>query len=430
MGDDACAVQQTTIPRGYVIVRGLSDTRHTVAQIKKALAPSGRVVKVKLCRPLLVKFRTWTEAKAAWRTNRLCRVKVKLCRPLLVKFRTWTEAKAAVARKTFSCETTNSNGVPVTRVLTVHLGSSGSEKDVNESGGDDGESDGSTSDELADESMSDEESSDGDDVDSAAAPAAPWYFTGTELPPSVNLRESDVQYNITDRLGSGVSGDVYKGKYLGAPAAVKVVNRKVISKAIFLSEVYRHMETRHINVLHFLGAFATPRAAVIVFPYKIADKLKIEMPGGELSRLRRLSLSRDLARGMYYLDTVLNIVHRDLKPGNLLIDNDWRLKIADFGSSEVCLPGKDSIRSSAPLGGTTVYMPPEVIKNNSAASKKSDMYVVFTDMLIFGNTAGIMVIGHVKHATHNKKEGLAKWEMTRVRCNRQRYHVVTSLYAA
>jgi serine/threonine protein kinase len=65
--------------------------------------------------------------------------------------------------------------------------------------------------------------------------------------------------------------------------------------------------------------------------------------------------AKDIAAGMDYLHT-MNIIHRDLKPGNVLLTDQMRAKIADFGVS------RESQGTSTKTGiGTPAYMAPEMI---------------------------------------------------------------------
>jgi len=84
-----------------------------------------------------------------------------------------------------------------------------------------------------------------------------------------------------------------------------------------------------------------------------------------------LQILRDVAEGMAYLhsrkdekgDNVA-ILHLDLKPANILLDESWRAKIADFGMSRISATCKKDFLSlvSNVAGGTPIYMAPELLK--------------------------------------------------------------------
>ena len=78
-----------------------------------------------------------------------------------------------------------------------------------------------------------------------------------------------------------------------------------------------------------------------------------------------------VARGMMYLHQH-NVIHRDLKPDNVLLDNDLRPHITDFGLSKFFKTGNSKIQSQA--CGTPVYKAPEIIASNTQYDTKADVY--------------------------------------------------------
>jgi len=88
--------------------------------------------------------------------------------------------------------------------------------------------------------------------------------------------------------------------------------------------------------------------------------------GVELPTNRILSFLNDTCMGMAYLH-LFKIIHRDLKPGNLLVSEDWRVAITDFGVSRVT-----SKRMSRAIG-TTFYIAPEMFTSDDY-THKVDIY--------------------------------------------------------
>lgn len=74
------------------------------------------------------------------------------------------------------------------------------------------------------------------------------------------------------------------------------------------------------------------------------------------------SYFRDLIAGLEYCHECAQIIHRDIKPDNLLLDQDDRIKIADFGVSFIMENGSDEITATA---GSNYFFAPEVTKGNS-----------------------------------------------------------------
>ena len=127
---------------------------------------------------------------------------------------------------------------------------------------------------------------------------------------------------------------------------------------------------RHPNIVMFLGACTKPPNFAIVLEYCSRGSLwstiqNLDLP---LSWEDRRRFALDTARGVNYLHTCSPpIIHRDLKSLNLLLDDSYRVKLADFGWTkglENYMTGKI---------GTYQWMAPEVIKSQKY-TEKADVF--------------------------------------------------------
>ncbi|XP_059659160.1 receptor protein kinase TMK1-like [Cornus florida] len=197
--------------------------------------------------------------------------------------------------------------------------------------------------------------------------------------PIQDLKKATNNFSEKNILGRGGFGTVYKGVLDGTTIAVKrmesgvFVGDKCLSE--FMSEVNVLSEVRHRNLVGLLGYCLAGDERLLVYEY---------MPQGPLSRhlfnwkeeglaplewTKRLAVALDVARGVEYLHGLAqqSFIHRDLKPANILLGNDMRAKVADFGLVRLAPVGDVSIVTK--LAGTFGYMAPEYTKMGRVTTK-------------------------------------------------------------
>ncbi|WVZ06567.1 hypothetical protein V8G54_019913 [Vigna mungo] len=97
-----------------------------------------------------------------------------------------------------------------------------------------------------------------------------------------------------------------------------------------------------------------------------AGNLRISV---QVLRNRRLNIALDVARGMEYLHTLAHqsFIHRDLKPSNILLADDFRAKVSDFGLVKLAPEGEKSVVTR--LAGTFGYLAPEYAVTGKITTK-------------------------------------------------------------
>ncbi|KAJ0702685.1 putative protein kinase RLK-Pelle-LRR-IX family [Helianthus annuus] len=142
-----------------------------------------------------------------------------------------------------------------------------------------------------------------------------------------------------------------------------VICNKVLDE--FESEISVLTKVRHRHLVLLLGYSTQGLKRILVYEY---------MPQGELSRhqfrwknfkleplswKRRLSIALDVARGMGYLHSLAHqsFIHRDLISSNILLSDDFRAKVSDFGPVKLVLDGGKSIMTQ--VAGTFGYVAPK-----------------------------------------------------------------------
>ncbi|KAF2316681.1 hypothetical protein GH714_042022 [Hevea brasiliensis] len=193
------------------------------------------------------------------------------------------------------------------------------------------------------------------------------------------LRNVTNNFSEENILGRGGFGTVYKGElHDGTKIAVKRMESGVMSEkglAEFKSEIAVLTKVRHRHLVALLGYCLDGNERLLVYEY---------MPQGTLSRYlfnwkveglkplewtRRLTVALDVARGVEYLHGLAHqsFIHRDLKPSNILLGDDMRAKVADFGLVRLAPDGKASIETR--LAGTFGYLAPEYAATGRVTTK-------------------------------------------------------------
>ncbi|PIN21618.1 Serine/threonine protein kinase [Handroanthus impetiginosus] len=178
-----------------------------------------------------------------------------------------------------------------------------------------------------------------------------------------------------EELGKGSFGAVYKGTISEKLVAVKRLQKLVEEgEREFQSEMRVIGKTHHKNLVRLLGYCTEGCNRLLVYEYmssgSLADRLfQSERPNWQ----ERVRIALEVARGILYLheECEAPIIHCDIKPQNILLDEFWTAKIADFGLAKLLMP--DQTRTMTDTRGTRGYVAPEWQKN-MPISLKVDVY--------------------------------------------------------
>ncbi len=212
------------------------------------------------------------------------------------------------------------------------------------------------------------------------------------------------RYKITERLGKGAMGTVYKATDLQSEkvVAVKVIASDLAVDPSMLERFRREGETlrqlRHLNIVGFVDAFQYDDQYVIIMEYVSGGSLFELIKAGRLSIERAVQISLDLCDALIRSHR-LKIIHRDIKPENVLIDEDGAPKLADFGVARLS-EGTRMTRSGTQVG-TPYYMAPEAWEGKTLDAQADiwSLGVVLFEMLTgkvpFGGDTGAAVMNKV-----------------------------------
>jgi len=184
------------------------------------------------------------------------------------------------------------------------------------------------------------------------------------------------------KLGSGSFGTVFRGMCRGKEVAIKVLRQQSLDdKTVneFKRECKIMSTLKHPNLLLFMGACTQPGKLKIVTELaangSVEDVLKNKQI--KLSFRRKMKIAEETASAMNWLHCMKPnaLLHLDLKPANLLLTREWRVKIADFGLSQLKNKSKGTVTDpKIATGGTPLYMPPEMFKLKPEITEKCDVY--------------------------------------------------------
>lgn len=210
-----------------------------------------------------------------------------------------------------------------------------------------------------------------------------WKITAFQR---VGFDEEEVLAALTEQnlIGSGASGRVYRVSLKSGQivAAKRLWEPKGLSEsdALFLSEVDTLGRIRHGNIVRLLFSCIGEEIKVLVYNYmengSLGDVLYGDKGGEDLDWSRRFAIAVGAAHGLAYLhhDCVPPIVHRDVKSNNILLDEDFKPKVADFGLAKMLKhdPKEADILMSR-VAGSYGYIAPEYAYTMKV-TEKSDVY--------------------------------------------------------
>ncbi|KAK7306610.1 hypothetical protein VNO77_44560 [Canavalia gladiata] len=210
-------------------------------------------------------------------------------------------------------------------------------------------------------------------------PGGPAGITGLTVDKSVEFSYEELatatnSFSMANKIGQGGFGSVYYAELRGEKAAIKKMDMQASKE--FLAELKVLTHVHHLNLVRLIG-YSIEGSLFLVYEYIENGNLSQHLRGSGRDPLpwaTRVQIALDSARGLEYIHehTVPVYIHRDIKSANILIDKNFRGKVADFGLTKLTEVGSSSLPTGR-LVGTFGYMPPEYAQYGDV-SPKVDVY--------------------------------------------------------
>src|SRR5271168_2812338 len=224
-------------------------------------------------------------------------------------------------------------------------------------------------------------------------------------------------YRIEAKLGEGGMGVVYRAfdTHLDRPVAIKILRADATTsperQRRFVQEAKAASALNHPNIIHIYDISSSGDTDFIAMEFVAGKTLHQLIGKNDLPLRDTLKYSIQIADALARAHSA-GIVHRDLKPANIIIDEDGRVKLLDFGLAKLTEKTVDSEADTATMTaeapplteegsivGTVAYMSPE-----QAEGRKVDAR---SDIFSFGSVLYEMVTGRQAFHGDTKASTLA-----------------------
>ncbi|KAJ0687559.1 putative protein kinase RLK-Pelle-LRR-I-1 family [Helianthus annuus] len=220
-----------------------------------------------------------------------------------------------------------------------------------------------------------------------------------------DIKQVTQNFHDDNFIGGGGFGKVYKGNLQDGDGFKTIVAKRLDTRfgqgeQQFFSELQILLDYKHHNVIGLIGYCDEKDEKVLIYEYLSRGSLDRYLNHTSLTWVNRLNICIDVARALDFLHGGVGkqakVIHRDIKTENILLNNDWKAKLADFGLSLICSINQEIDYIIDHACGTRGYVDP--------LYRQSGFLTIESDIYSFGVVLFEILCGRSTFAIH-KHEG-------------------------
>src|SRR6266849_2606165 len=188
----------------------------------------------------------------------------------------------------------------------------------------------------------------------------------------------DGRYRVRSRVGSGGMADVYlaEDELLGRQVAVKLLHHHFAEDQEFVERFRREASSAaalsHPNIVGIFDRGEWQGTYYIAMEYVAGRSLKVALrQDGAMDAPSAIDIVVQILRAARFAHK-RGVIHRDLKPHNVILDEEGRARVTDFG---IARAGASDMTLTGSIMGTAQYLSPEQAQGH-AVTASSDLYSV------------------------------------------------------
>ncbi|KAM0013886.1 putative protein kinase RLK-Pelle-LRR-I-1 family [Helianthus debilis subsp. tardiflorus] len=217
----------------------------------------------------------------------------------------------------------------------------------------------------------------------------------------IDIKRATQNFHDDNFVGGGGFGKVYKGNLQDSDRENTIVAKRLDTRLgqgeqQFWNELQILLEYKHENIIGLVGYCDEDEEKIIVYQYAPRGSLDMYLNNASLTWVERLNICIDVASALDFLHGGVGkqakVIHRDIKTANILLNNDGKAKLADFGLSLISPITQKTYYVLDNVCGTLGYLDPHY--------KTTGFLTIESDIYSFGVVLFEILCGRSTYSTH------------------------------